>query len=261
METDNARSLGLISSFDKGLSILDYLVHSDVPLRLQEVADQLSIDKSSALRFLRTLEKHSLVERHPRDKTYSIGSRLVLWSNNLKAGNAIIDIARPFLKRLTILTQETSHLAVLRDDRVVLVEVMHSGTAVAVRQTQGDWEPLYCSAVGKAILAFLPMVEQRRLISQMTFRAFTPQTIDSTGMLSVELRAVVAERVAFDDRETNPQLGCIAAPILDRMGYPVASIGVSIISALHPGTLRSRKVVLDAVKSAAADASRALLKA
>lgn len=250
----------IIGSFDKGLAILDYLVHSDSPLRMQDVADHLGIDKSSALRFLATLEKHALVERSPRDKTYQVGPRLLLWSKNLKAGNVIVDVVRPYLKRLTALTQQTSHLAVLRDEQVVLVEVMPAESRVSVRQTPGDLEPLYCSAVGNAILAFLPLVEQRKLIERISFRPLTPKTIDSVEMLRVELRAVTQERVAFDEQETNPQISCIAAPLLDRMGYPVASIGISTVSALQPERLRARGPLVEAVRKIAGEATLALFK-
>jgi DNA-binding IclR family transcriptional regulator len=247
-EIEVPKASSLIGSFDKGLSILGLVVHSDQPLRLQEVANALEIDKSSALRYLATLEKHRLVERNPYDKTYAVGTRLAMWSENLKAGNSVVEVVRPFLKRLTAMTMQTSHLAVLRDDRVVLIEVMPSESAVSVRQTPGDWEPMYCTAVGKAILGFLPTVEQRRLIDQMQFRQMTPTTVSSSEMLWVELRRVVRERMAFDEVENNPRIGCIATPILDRTGYPIAAIGISTISDAHPGGPRAQKSHIAAVR-------------
>jgi DNA-binding IclR family transcriptional regulator len=248
----------LISSFDKGLSILDFIVHADRPPRLQDVANCLGIDKSSALRFLATLQKHALVERHPRHKTFSVGMRLTIWSKSLGAENALVESARPFLERLTESTGQTSHLAVLRDDCVALVEVVRADSAVSVRQTPGDWEPLYCTAVGKAILAFLPTIEQRRLIEQITFRAFTDRTIDSRESMRVELRDVVHRRIAFDDAEKNPQIFCIAAPVLDRSGYPIASLGISSVAAQHTGGPRAQRGLIAVVREAAGAVTHAL---
>lgn len=238
----------LIGSFDKGLTILDFIVHADTPPRLQDVANHFAIDKSSVLRFLSTLEKHALVQRLPHNKTYAVGTRLLMWSKNLKGGNTIVDLARPFLGHLSAITGQTSHLAVLKDDGVVLIEVMPAESEVGVRQIPGDWEPLYCTAVGKAILAFLPIVEQRRLIDRTVFRQFTEKSIVTPEMLRVELRSVVFEKVAYDDGEMNPHIGCIAAPILDRSGYPIASIGISTIAALHPGGPRAQRNLVAAVK-------------
>ncbi|RYF28529.1 MAG: IclR family transcriptional regulator [Comamonadaceae bacterium] len=248
----------LIGSFDKGLAILDFIVHADTPQRLQDVANHLEIDKSSALRFLATLEKHALIRRQPHDKTYVIGTRLLMWSKDLKAGNSIVERVRPHLRRLTALTGQTSHLAVLREDRVVLIEVVASESAVSVRQIPGDWEPLYSTAVGKAILAFLPMVEQRKIIEQIEFREFTERTISTREMLRVELTSVLHERVAYDDAEMNLQIGCIAAPLLDRSGFPIASVGISTISALHPGGPRAQRHLVTAVKQVAQETMLAL---
>lgn len=259
IDTDTAgKRRQLIGSFDKGLAILDFIVHAETPQRLQDVANHMQIDKSSALRFLATLEKHALVQRHPHDKTYVPGTRLLMWSKNLKAGNSIVEVVRPYLRRLTAMTGQTSHLAVLREDRVVLIEVVPSENAVSVRQIAGDWEPLYSTAVGKAILAFLPMVEQRKLIDQIEFREFTERTISTREMLRVELTAVVRERVAYDDSEMNLQIGCIAAPLLDRSGFPIASLGISTVSALHPGGPRAQRHFVTAVKQVAQESMLAL---
>lgn len=139
---------------------------------------------------------------------------------------------------------------------MVLIEVMPSESAVSVRQTPGDLDPLYCSAVGKAILAFLPLVEQRRLIACMDFRVRTPTTISSPEMLRVDLRSIVQERLAFDESENNPQVSCIAAPVVDRAGYPIASLGISVVAALHPGSIRQQKALAGAVRQIAQDVSR-----
>ncbi|MDR0226800.1 MAG: IclR family transcriptional regulator [Burkholderiaceae bacterium] len=251
----------LIASFDKGLSMLEMVVGAEQPLRLQDIANAMGMDKSSVLRFMATLHKHDLVERNGRDKTYSVGTKLAMWSRNLKAGNAIVEQVRPHLRRLTQMTRQTSHLASLRDDRVVLVEVMPSESAVSVRQTPGDWDPLYCSGVGKAILAFLPAVEQRRLIDRLDMRALTPTTMTSPEMLVIELRSIVRDRLAFDDCENNPQVSCIAAPILDRSGYPVASLGISLVAALHPGGIRQQKALATAVRQVADEVSREICAA
>ena len=248
----------LIGSFDKGLSILELVATSEHPLRLQDVANSIGIDKSSALRFMATLQKHGLVERDLRDKTFAIGSKLQTWAIKLKAGSLIVEAARPYLRHLARVTEQTSHLAMLRADRVVLVEVVSSENAMSVRQTPGDWDPLYCSAVGKAILAFLPAVEQRRLIERISFRELTSRTISSPEILRIELRNVVQERLAYDDAEKNPQVSCIAAPVLDRFGYPVASLGLSMMTAQEPGSIRRHKALAAAVRQVTDDLTREL---
>lgn len=249
----------IIGSFEKGLNIFEFLIHADEPVRIVDVARKFDIDKSSALRFLNTLERHGLAQKNPLDKTYTVGARIEYWAKSLRQPRALVDIARPYLRRLSEITGQTSHLAIVEDDRAVLIEVMPSDSVVSVRQTAGDWEPLYCTAVGKAILAHMPPVERDKLIAQMHFRRLTEKTITSAKQLRRELDRVLEERVAFDDTENNPQVSCIAAPLLDRQGFPLASVGISMVTSLHEGGPRQQTAMIAAVRRIADEITGSLL--
>jgi len=250
-----------IASFDKGLRILEHIVHAEAPVRQYEIASRFDMDKSSVLRFLNTLSQLGLVERDPTHKTYRPGATLSIWASHLRASNLLVTRARPFLRSLALKTGQTAHLAVLRDDGVVLLEVMPSGHAVSVRQTPGDWEPLYCSSVGKAILALLPPAEQQLAISRIKFRELTPNTLSAPYMLRAELQSVLTERVAFDDAENNPEVSCIGAPVVDRYGYPVASLGISFLNSQYPKGPRVLRGFIDEVKASAEALGAALMQA
>jgi DNA-binding IclR family transcriptional regulator len=255
----NANSI--ISSFDKGLNIFEFLIHSDEPIRIIDVAREFDIDKSSALRFLNTLERHGLTRKNPLDKTYTVGTRIEYWAKSLRQPKVMVDVVRPFLRRLSEITGQTSHLAIVEDDRAILLEVMPSDSVVSVRQTAGDWEPLYCTAVGKAILAHMPSIEQEKLISQMHFRELTPTTISSTAQLRSELERVLHDKIAFDDSENNPQVCCVAVPLLDRQGYPLASVGISMVASLFVGGPRQQDAMISAVRQIGREITTALLGA
>ncbi|OZI55572.1 hypothetical protein CAL25_04050 [Bordetella genomosp. 5] len=249
----------IIGSFDKGLNIFEFLIDSDEPIRIVDVAREFGIDKSSALRFLNTLERHGLAQKNPLDKTYTVGARIEYWAKSLRQPKALVDIARPYLRRLSELTGQTSHLAIIEGDRAILLEVMPSDSIVSVRQAAGDWEPLYCTAVGKAILAHMSPAEQERLIAQMHFRRLTETTITSAKQLRRELDRVLDEGVAFDDGESNPHVSCIAAPLLDRHGVPLASVGISMVTSLHEGGPRQQVPMLAAVRRIADEITASLL--
>ena len=250
----------IIMSLEKGLNIFEYILMADRPLKLHEIATHFDIDKSSAFRFLNTLERSALVTKNAALKTYTPGSKLAAWSRMLRTDVSLVETARPFLKRLSTMTKQTSHLAVLQNDRVVLIEVMPADNVVSVKQTPGDWEPLYCTAVGKAILAFLPERERNRLIDQITFREQTPRTLTTPEMLRIELESVREETLAFDVGEANPQLCCIAAPVFDSSGYPVGSIGISMIYPVFPDGPRAQTAFISAVKQTAQEVSGALAR-
>jgi IclR family acetate operon transcriptional repressor len=250
----------IIQSLEKGLSIFEHILGSDRPLKLHEIASHFEIDKASAFRFLNTLERAGLVSKNAALKTYTPGSTLRSWARQLRPDTSVVDVARPFLKKLSLMTKQTSHLAVLQNDRVVLIEVMPADNIVSVKQTPGDWEPLYCTAVGKAIMACLPEGERNRLIDQITFHEYTPTTLTSAEMLRVELAQAAQERLAFDNGETNAQLCCIAAPVFDASGYPVGSIGISMIYPLFPEGPRAQDKFVAAVSQTAQEVTDAIVK-
>ncbi|WP_454825139.1 IclR family transcriptional regulator [Paraburkholderia xenovorans] len=248
----------VIQSLDKGLSIFEYILKAGRPKRLNEVASHFDIDKSSAFRFLNTLERTGLVVKDAALKTYTPGPTLSAWSRMVRTDASLVEVARPFLKKLSVMTKQTSHLAVLQDDRVVLIEVMPADNVVSVRQTAGDWEPLYCTGVGKAILAHLPENERNRLIDRITFREHTPTTLTTPEMLRLELARTVEEGLAYDNGEANPQLCCIAAPVLDANGYPVGSVGISMIYPLFPDGPGAQTAFIRAVEQTAQGISASL---
>ncbi|RKP46933.1 IclR family transcriptional regulator [Trinickia fusca] len=250
----------IILSLEKGLGIFEHILQAGRPLKLHEIVEHFGIDKSSAFRFLNTLERAGLVNKHSALKTYTVGPTLATWARLARTDTSFVETARPLLKKLSTMTKQTSHLAVLQNDRVVLIEVMLADNVVSVKQTAGDWDPLYCSAVGKAILAFLPEQERNRMIAQISFKELTPATITTPEMLRVELEKVREEGLAFDLGESNPQLCCIAAPVLDSRGHAVGSIGVSMIYPLFPDGPRAQTAYTRAVSETGRELSAALAR-
>jgi DNA-binding IclR family transcriptional regulator len=91
----------------------------------------------------------------------------------------------------------------------------------------GRRNPAYCTGVGKAILAFLPDEELERYVQRTHFKAFTSQTITSPGQLLSNLRAARNRGYAVDDSELHEGLRCVAAPVRDHSGAPIASISIA----------------------------------
>ena len=98
---------------------------------------------------------------------------------------------------------------------------------LAVNSPPGTCRPFYCSAVGKAYLGTLPEDELDACLMNQTFSKLTPATITSKEKLKEALRLGRSKGYYVDDGEMNPQVLCVAAPIINRIGRPNASIGVS----------------------------------
>ena len=249
----------LVQSLARGIDIFEFVLESAQPVRILDVATQFGIDKSGAYRFLTTLERRGLLSKDARTKAYSVGPRLRRWSSRLRDRRGeLLTSVRPLVEQLAAETKATAHLAVLEADRVVLIEVSSGDSVIAIRQNVGDWEPLYCSAVGKAIVAFLPDNIRKGAVERIRFERHTPQTITSVVDLEVEFSRIRGSGIAFDRGEQNPEICCIACPILDEGGSPVASIGISMARRLINGGPDEQPDAIGSVRAMAERARRRL---
>jgi len=91
----------------------------------------------------------------------------------------------------------------------------------------GRRRPLYCTALGKALLAYLSPEQQRKIISATRFDRFTPHTICSAEELGKDLHKIHRRGFALDDEETVVGARCIAVPIVNRDHKVIGGISVS----------------------------------
>ena len=144
-----------VQALDRAFAVLDLLAESDTPLGLAQVAYSLELHKSTAHRFLMVLERHRMVERTPNGK-FRLGLRLFDFGNRSIEQYDLRDRAQPHLRRLVAETEETAHLCILEQARVIYIDKIEPARAVRMITRIGTSNPVYCTSVGKAILAFLP---------------------------------------------------------------------------------------------------------
>lgn len=243
---------GSLSTLVRGLRIFEFVVKSKSLVRLRDVVEAFDMDRSAALRFLRTLEAEGYISKHEAMKAYSFGPKFLSLPRLPSAIDHVMDAARPVLVELANKTGQMSHLGILHDRQAILVEVVASNAPVAVKQAVGDLESLYSSAVGKAIYAFLPESERRALAAQIEFVRHTTSTLTDVPSLEADAAEIRRTGVAFDRNEGNDQVACIGAPILDAAGRPCAAIGISFVSAHLAEPVDKRNGDIETVLNAAA---------
>jgi len=248
-----------VRSLAKGLRILEYVASAPDAVRLRSVAAHLGMDRSAAFRFLATLGQFDYVTKDPETKAYSPGPGLGRLSRLARPRRQIIEAVNPLLMRLSEVTGQTGYLAMLDGDRAILLEVAPGRNVVAVRHYAGQLEPLYCTAVGKALLAALPAAERNAIIATLKLKRNTPNTIPNRKALQAQLAVIRSTGIAFDECEWREEIACIGAPILDETGYPVAAVGLSMVAALVKGGPRTKSDWIACVRDAAADAGKVLV--
>ncbi|MCW2713754.1 MAG: IclR family transcriptional regulator [Frankiales bacterium] len=219
-------------------------------LTLAKVVRRSGLPKTTAHRLLTELCSIRMLSLDNHE--YCIGQRVFELASLSPLSLELREVAVPFMQDLYQASQETVHLGVRMRHEVLYVEKIRGHRQVTQLGRTGSSMPLYCTGLGKAILAF----STAELVEEVLTGPLLPRTrhtIVSAAALRREL-AVVAERgVAFDREEAAIGLGCVAAPILDASNRPVAALSVSV-----PVARRRLDQLASAVQTAALSISRGL---
>ena len=126
----------------------------------------------------------------------------------------------------TALMGEGTSVAAYCDGAVTIVAKCDPSNPFRVVQDIGAVRPVHATAVGKAIVAFLPPADRAAIVAQLQFERYTPRTLTTRAVFEGELRRIRSAGYAIDDEEHNEGIRCIAAPIFAHTGCPVASLCV-----------------------------------
>jgi IclR family transcriptional regulator, KDG regulon repressor len=223
------RGSSLIKSYDKLFSILDY-VKTHPHEKLQTIADELGMSKSTLHRIVKELVEYGMLTRDDKTLTYKLGTRLLEYGSAVIENLDIRKDADESISRLNRETKETIHLAILADNRVVYVDKRESLHAIRMYSLIGKEAPIHCTAVGKAIAAFQPQTFISRLLQDHKLEAYTPYTITDKEKLQEELSNIRKTGIAVDREEHESGIICAAAPIRDYKNEVYASISITSIT-------------------------------
>lgn len=211
-------------SLERGLTALAELAAG--PHTLDQLAEALGVHKSTALRLLRTLEANGFVRREGAYH-YRLGSALFDLANRALEDLDVRGTARPHLVELGAATGHTIHLATLEDDQVVYIDKVDSQHPVRMYSRVGKRAPLYCTAVGKVLVAGWPQEQREQLAHRLSYPKLTENTITSPESFLAELDRVHGQGYAVDRSEHEDFIHCIGAPIRDSRGEVVAALSLS----------------------------------
>jgi DNA-binding IclR family transcriptional regulator len=210
----------------KALRILELVQASGSRLGVNEIGQKTKISRSTAYRVLSHLELEGYVARTDRG-VYRIGAKLVRLASQASSQSTLQEVARPMLQKLSQATGETVNLAVLDDDQVLYIEVIESAHEFRLVSKIGMRRPVYSTALGKALAAFLRPRECEALIGLMGFQPLTPQTLTSRTELEREFDWIRRQGYALDNEETVLGARCVGAPILNSSGEALASVSIA----------------------------------
>lgn len=210
----------------KALDILECVANADSSLLASEVAILCEISRPTAYRLLSTLLARGYVVQD-NDSGYRLGTQALTLSQKMLASLDLPELAKPLMRQLSDISNETVHLAVLDNAKILYIDKVESTQSVRLTATIGTRNELYCSAMGKAIMAFLPTSEQSQLLEQLEPISYTAATITDKTALIEELTNVRKQKYAIDNEENEEGVRCVGAPIFDRTGRVFAAMSIS----------------------------------
>jgi IclR family transcriptional regulator, KDG regulon repressor len=239
-----ARVLAVLESMSRARSI-----------GLEELSRGVGLAKPTVYRFLQTLQSLGYARRIEGDrwaitlKMFNVGSRAL---DHLDLHAA----ARPVAEELADELGETVHMGVLEGDSAVYVLKIESKYTIRMFSRVGRRIPLYCTAIGKVLLAFSDADARKAALEDVKLVAHAPKTITKRSALDAELRKIRSQGFAMDDEEHEEGIKCIGAPVFDREGSLAAALSASWPAFRFEASDQSRSAA--AVKAAAGRISEAL---
>lgn len=200
-----------VRAVERVCSILDLLQESVSGASLNDVAQATELPKSSAFRYLWTLEARRYVERDRASGLFRLGLGFVaMQSRQLEV---LRQRVRPWLEKLRDEFDETTNLGILDGDSVIYLDIIESRRGVRLAATRGSHDPLHSTALGKAIAAHLPESRVREILRQRGMVRRTANTITTPDDYLTELTRVRRAGYAVDDGENEVDGRCVAVAL------------------------------------------------
>lgn len=214
------------SSLTNALRILKSFSVDDTELSLADIAEQVAVSKSTACRLVQTLESEGFMTQNTHSNTYTLGSSILSLSNTLLDQFSSLKEMTGFLKTLTNVTGESSHIAVLQGNHVLYLKKEDTQYRVQLRSHIGRRNPAHCTASGLAILGYLNEQDLRALYKN-GFEQPTPFSISSISQLIKRLEEGRKQGYFISENEMVENILAVGAPIFNKAGQPFASVSVA----------------------------------
>ena len=211
----------------KASHILDFLSNCDEPQALNTIAKETGLTNSTALKILDTLLLIGYVQKNPELKKFSLGLSIIKYANKSMNSLDIKKIAQPHLEELQRVTNETVHLGIQDKDNIIYITKIESKNPICLYSKVGNSIPMYCSAMGKAILADLSDEEIKNYLDCNPLIKLTDNTIITKYDFMKEISKVRKMGYASDNGEHEEDVICIGASITgDNKKYGAVSVSL-----------------------------------
>lgn len=215
-----------VQALDRALYLLEHLAQG--PGRtLSDLAEETGQAVATTFRALQTLQAHGMVEVEVPGQLWHIGAGAFRIGTAFLRRTKVVERARQPMEALMRDTGETANLGVEARGEVLFLAQVETYEAIRAFFPPGTKGPMHSSGIGKALLAWYPEDRVRQIVARQGLEKFTTLTITGDTALLRDLARTRERGFAIDDQERAEGMRCIAAPIFNAHGEPVAGLSVS----------------------------------
>ncbi|MBI0327987.1 DNA-binding transcriptional regulator KdgR [Burkholderia plantarii] len=197
------------------------------PIGISELSHRLGMSKTTVHRFLQTLKTLGFVAQEDETERYRLTIRLFELGSQALESVDLVREADVEMRRIGRLTREALHLGAFDEDHIIYIHKIDADYGLRMHSRIGRTNPLYSTAIGKVLLAWMAPEEAREALSRAEFRKSTQKTLASAEAVWSILPHVREQGYGEDNEEQEDGLVCLAVPVFDRFGRVIAGLSIS----------------------------------
>ena len=214
-------------TLQRGLDMLELLGAHAEGMALCELAQALRLPRSTAFNLAQTLTHLGYATQREDTGKYRLGFKMFEIGAGAMHQVDVMELIRSCMAEVHHTINETMHLGVRAERDTLYIDKLDSTQSIRMTSYVGARAPLYCTALGKAILSTMDDGEVRALYADEPLAALTPHSITSMDCLLEQLAAVREKGYAVEREENNENVCCVAVPLCNREGRAVYALSVS----------------------------------
>lgn len=217
----------VVQSVDRALTILEVLSSHNDGLGITDISNKIDLHKSTVHRLLGTLIYKGFVVQDLETNRYRVSLKLYELGAKRVDNAQILNASRPYTQALMESLNEVVHLVIKDTNDIVYIDKVEADNTIRMASSIGKRSPFYCTSVGKAMLAFMPVEEVNRIWNNSNVEKLTYNTIVDFDEFKEELKKIREKGYAVDEEENEIGVRCIGAPVFNRNGEIEGAISIS----------------------------------
>lgn len=217
----------LVQSVDRTLTILEVLSNHYDGLGITEISNLVDLHKSTVHRLLATLLYKGYVIKDIQSNRYRLSLKLYELGSKIVVKTDILKSSKPYTEELMNIVNEVVHLVIRERNDIIYIDKVEAVNTISMASTIGRRSPLYCTSVGKAMMAYLTDKEIKDIWDGSDIQKFTKNTITNFGVFKEELNSIRDKGYAVDNEENELGVRCIGAPVFNMKGEVEGAISIS----------------------------------